>query len=297
MANVLGELFQNIADAIRRKTGSTTTLKPVGFPAAIDSIATGSGGSGGGSGGTQFPLLFTRVTSMGRRQDFYSSVDITFTITIPKNSTIVGQYFRMKQNSATSSGAVTVFYRSDEDHFLRKEVTKKETDTSYEVSYTETYGSMGTTKKYRLLVGCFVVVFTVQGVYYTSNEDGSISIYADETATALPEFPAILLSEIPIPRVDLSNSNITELPTYFFTGMQVEEVIFPASITSIANRALYTSTLTTVDFSRATAVPTLANSDSISGSSGLVIKVPAALYDEWIVAPNWSDLASRIVAV
>ena len=47
MANVLGELFQNIANAIRSKTGSTDTLKPNEFPAAIEGITTGGGGSSG----------------------------------------------------------------------------------------------------------------------------------------------------------------------------------------------------------------------------------------------------------
>ena len=45
MANVLGELFQDIADAIRSKTGSTDTLKPNEFPAAIEGITTGGGTS------------------------------------------------------------------------------------------------------------------------------------------------------------------------------------------------------------------------------------------------------------
>lgn len=43
MANVLGELFQNIADAIRSKTGSTDTLKPNQFPGAIEGITAGGG--------------------------------------------------------------------------------------------------------------------------------------------------------------------------------------------------------------------------------------------------------------
>ena len=46
MANVLGELFQDIADAIRSKTGSTDTLKPNQFSSAIESITTGGGSSG-----------------------------------------------------------------------------------------------------------------------------------------------------------------------------------------------------------------------------------------------------------
>lgn len=43
MANVLGELFQDIADAIREKTGSTDTMAPADFPAEIGAIETGGG--------------------------------------------------------------------------------------------------------------------------------------------------------------------------------------------------------------------------------------------------------------
>ena len=41
MANVLAELFQNTADAIREKTGETGTMKPAEFPEKIRGITTG----------------------------------------------------------------------------------------------------------------------------------------------------------------------------------------------------------------------------------------------------------------
>ena len=43
MANVLGELFQDIADSIRAKTGDTATMKPAEFPDKIAAIETGGG--------------------------------------------------------------------------------------------------------------------------------------------------------------------------------------------------------------------------------------------------------------
>ena len=43
MANVLGTLFQDIANAIRAKTGGTGTMKPAEFPAQISSIVAGDG--------------------------------------------------------------------------------------------------------------------------------------------------------------------------------------------------------------------------------------------------------------
>lgn len=50
MANALGELFGDIANAIRSKTGDTGTIKPAEFPAKI--VAIESGGDAGGSGGS-----------------------------------------------------------------------------------------------------------------------------------------------------------------------------------------------------------------------------------------------------
>lgn len=47
--NVLGTLFQDIADAIRRKTGDTAKIVPADFPKEINSIVVGTGGGGGGT--------------------------------------------------------------------------------------------------------------------------------------------------------------------------------------------------------------------------------------------------------
>lgn len=47
MANVLGNLFKDIADAIRSKNGETGTMKPAEFPEKIAAIQTGGGGGSG----------------------------------------------------------------------------------------------------------------------------------------------------------------------------------------------------------------------------------------------------------
>ena len=58
------------------------------------------------------------------------------------------------------------------------------------------------------------------------------------------------------------------------------------------------SSMVYLDFSKYTSVPTLSNSSYITDiNSDCKIRVPAALYDEWIVATNWSAVADRIVAV
>ena len=46
MANVLGELFGNIASAIREKTGDAGKIKPAEFPEKISGISSGTDVSG-----------------------------------------------------------------------------------------------------------------------------------------------------------------------------------------------------------------------------------------------------------
>lgn len=45
--SALSDLFQDIADAIRTKTGNTGTMKPIDFPNAISNIEAGGGGGSG----------------------------------------------------------------------------------------------------------------------------------------------------------------------------------------------------------------------------------------------------------
>lgn len=75
----------------------------------------------------------------------------------------------------------------------------------------------------------------------------------------------------------------------------------PATLEKIESIALMNSTSdATFDFSACLQIPSL--SDSYIGSGNPIlgqyptIYVPAALYDEWIVATNWAAMADRIVA-
>lgn len=71
MANVLGELFGNIASAIREKNGETGTMKPAEFPAKIAAIE-----AGGGSGSVQ--VYCKSVTAPATTAGTRVSVDFGF---------------------------------------------------------------------------------------------------------------------------------------------------------------------------------------------------------------------------
>lgn len=87
----------------------------------------------------------------------------------------------------------------------------------------------------------------------------------------------------------------------FHTCSSLVRVDVPPSVTSIGTNAFKAcSTLKVVDFSRHTSVPTLSGTNAFdSVASNLEIRVPAALYDQWIAATNWStsNIKGKIVAV
>lgn len=75
--------------------------------------------------------------------------------------------------------------------------------------------------------------------------------------------------------------------------------VMPSAITSIASGTFANVPAIVVDFSRATAVPALADVNSLGNlmNGTGVIKVPSALYSSWIATSVWSDISSHIVAV
>ena len=71
-------------------------------------------------------------------------------------------------------------------------------------------------------------------------------------------------------------------------------VSFPSSLKTINSLAFANISDCLFDFSKCTEIPNLLSSDAFTLSDTIWIKVPENLYNEWIVAPQWSDLASRI---
>lgn len=77
---------------------------------------------------------------------------------------------------------------------------------------------------------------------------------------------------------------------------QITKVKFPKSITSIASSSFQScSGCGVFDFSTHETIPTIQSNSFSSINANAKIIVPDALYNDWIAASNWSDLASRIV--
>lgn len=79
----------------------------------------------------------------------------------------------------------------------------------------------------------------------------------------------------------------------------LSQVMVPSSVTTISSYSFGNCYgVRSYDFTSHTAIPTLAYTTAFSGlSSDCEIRVPAALYDEWIAATNWTAYAAYIVPV
>ena len=102
------------------------------------------------------------------------------------------------------------------------------------------------------------------------------------------------LASIVIPNSVISISNYAFRYCYSLTS-----IVIPNAVTSIGTYAFNNCCgIHYFDFTNHTAVPTLANTNAFTDiPADCEIRVPTALYDEWIAATNWADLASQIVAV
>ena len=81
------------------------------------------------------------------------------------------------------------------------------------------------------------------------------------------------------------------------TCHSLQSIVIPNSVTSLGTYSIYALfSIAYIDFSSHTSIPTLSASNSIGNlNSGTKIIVPDDLYDEWIVATNWTGLVNKIV--
>ena len=102
-----------------------------------------------------------------------------------------------------------------------------------------------------------------------------------------------------VKKIEIGN-NVTGISGSAFAHCyDLSSVTIPSGVTSIGGRVFYyCQVVRYYDFTNHTSVPTLSNTNAFNSiPTDCEILVPAALYDEWIAATNWSTYASYIKAV
>lgn len=98
--------------------------------------------------------------------------------------------------------------------------------------------------------------------------------------------------------VIFKGDNVTLGGSAFAGCVELESIKLPGGTTSVGWLMFDGCvSLRLIDCTALSQVPELNYEDSIPMNEGLIIKVPASLYDEWVVATNWALYADCIVAV
>ncbi len=222
-----------------------------------------------------------------------SPMNIPLYFDVPKGTTVLsvkpyGGFYYFKQSSSTAniqSASGLSFSPSDvDDTTTRYSATLKLTYSNGETHGSASYSYVLYSYIYQ---GVTASVQNEQAILSGRNAAKFLnSVLFDSSATQ------------PFHIYDMREDTVENLALKVFRSINAcKTVYFPAGIVSLADYSFRDMpNLELLDFSLATAVPTLGTSCFGNSSADYQIKVPAALYDEWIAAANWSDFASHIVA-
>lgn len=144
--------------------------------------------------------------------------------------------------------------------------------------------------------GEYIITLTVDGemgFYGISSFGSGVLCYTDSSDNRNRVYQSSVQC------VEIGNGVTSIVSRAFYYCYSLVSVVIPEGVTSIESSAFYGCYgVAYYDFSNHTAVPTLTSTNAFTGiPADCEIRVPAALYDEWIAATNWSTYASQIVAV
>lgn len=207
MANALGTLFGDIANAIREKTGETGTMKPAEFPEKISGIETG----GGSVGGTLPAGAYMEVLPYAPPNSYYQTLFylggelycMTLNYTGHGEDSTIYKYNGESWDSVCSSGGISpigaqfVLYNGEWHMFASHEET---THCKFDGTTFTTLSDLPS----KLYKSC--VFFHDGYVKYYSYYTGTIYVWDDATDTWAAEavigskydyyYPAVINNEV-----------------------------------------------------------------------------------------------------
>lgn len=318
MANVhnnLSELFTDIADAIRSKTGSTDPIVADEFPIAIEAIE-----ASGSSEETWFNDGNTHIwiSLTEERKSPMLGLGVKGTVTVDWGDgsapdTLTGTAVNTETHTPTheygKAGDYVITLSGDGQIGINKRLFVCNTDVNDYANWV-----------YKNAVEKIEVGNSV-GYIYNLREYASLkSVNAPDTVkmvsssalkdcrslrdfnisggiTSLPA--AIFENCYALVNVNIPNGVTSIGDSVFNNCRSIGSVNIPNSVTSIGSKAFYFCCgVAYFDFSQHTTVPSLSAANAFESiPSDCQIRVPAALVDEWKAATNWSTYADYIVGV
>ena len=224
-----------------------------------------------------------------------SPMSIPLYFDVPKGTPVLGvkpygvlYYFKSGSSTANNIDSVSELSFSPSD--------VNDTTTRYSATLKLTYsnGETHASKAYAYIFYSFLYEGATASV-----QNGQAILSGRNAAKFLNSVLFSYSGTQPFNVYDLREDSVENLSLKTFRSIDdCKTVYFPAGIVSLADYSFRDMpNLELLDFSLATVVPTLGTSCFGNSSADYQIKVPAALYDAWIAAANWSDFASHIVAV
>lgn len=311
-----------VADAIREKSGTSDPMSfPAGFVEAIAGISTG-GGNGGGTGvGGKDVNFYDYDGTLLHSYTVEEAQTLTAMPALPEHSGLICQGWNWSladikaHNRAINVGATYI----TDDGKTRIYITLEDGRTSPmlgcspngtvtvdwgdgtdpDVLTGKGTGAVKWTPTHHYAApGDYVVQLTVDGeMGLTGAAANNTGAYIIRCSSGSDDQNYIYRNAVR--RVELGDG-ITNIDSCaFYNCYALASITIPAGVTSIGSNAFsYCYGVRFYDFSKCVAVPTLASTNVFTKiMADCEIRVPAALYDEWIAATNWTTYASYIVAV
>lgn len=306
----LTEFLTNIANAIRGKKGTTALINAQDFATEITNLPSGGGES-------KLPQVVDRTVTEITASDLagvtkignyaFGGCTALVSVTIPNGVTLIGiqaLYYCSSLTSIEIPDSVTEIKNKAFTYCRSLESIK------FNGAIPTAGGSVfdscdNLTKIYipSVLDWCNTDVTNMLSSHnpnkelYVNNSlltDITASDFGNLTTTksarTFQRFTSIVTVEFP--------DTFVTIKTSLFNGASgLQTVIFGTSTATIEGTAFYNCTsMRLYDFRKATQIPKLLYTNTFSNiPSTCKIVVPDSLYDDWIVATNWSTFASQIV--